>query len=281
MTCTLAQTVDPDAAVPSVRDLYSTSRSTDVVFGSHPAGEIKERQNMHGSALSVASSNSGSRSRDLERRIVNLELGDALRLVASSFEPERLAVVSNFGPATLVVMHTLHKLGIRLPVLFVDTLHHFPETLAHVERVRERFDLDLRIFRPAANRAAFEEKYGRELWKTDLDLYQKVSKVDPFREATADLDAWLTGRRREQSNTRDDLPLVEGEEQLRINPLVAWTRSDVWRFILDNDVPYNPLHDQGFASIGDEPLTTPIDDGEDERAGRWRGLGRAECGIHG
>jgi phosphoadenosine phosphosulfate reductase len=218
--------------------------------------------------------------RELGAAISGLDLESALGYVASAFGPGRLAVVSNFGPATMVVMHTLHQIGVRLPIAFVDTLHHFPETLAHVERVRDRYDLDLRIYRPAPSRTAFEELYGPELWKRDLDLYQEVAKVGPFKEATADLDGWITGRRRDQSNTRDDLPLVEGDPQLRINPLAEWSRSDVWRFILENDIPYNPLHDRGYPSVGDEPLTTPVAEGEDERAGRWRGMPRTECGIH-
>jgi phosphoadenosine phosphosulfate reductase len=217
---------------------------------------------------------------ELSRRLEGREVDEILRIVADSFAPGRLAVVSAFGPASLVVLHKLHELGIRLPVLFIDTLHHFRETLEHVERVKSKYDLDLRVYRPADTRADFEARYGRELWARDLDKYQEVSKVEPFRRATADLDGWITGRRREQSNTRADLPVVEGGPQLRINPLASWTKSDVWRFILDHDIPYNPLHDQGYASIGDEPLTTTVREGEDERAGRWRGSDRTECGIH-
>jgi phosphoadenosine phosphosulfate reductase len=218
---------------------------------------------------------------ELSRRLDGLDLEGTLRTAAGSFAPGRIAVVSAFGPASLVVLHELHRLGIRLPVIFVDTLHHFRETLEHVERVRERYDLDLRISRPAASRSEFEARYGTELWRRDLDRYQLVAKVEPFRRATADLDAWFTGRRRQQSATRADLTVVEGgDDQIRINPLAAWTRTDVWKFVLDHDVPYNPLHDQGYSSIGDEPLTTPVGSGEGERAGRWRGTGRTECGIH-
>jgi phosphoadenosine phosphosulfate reductase len=217
---------------------------------------------------------------ELEAAISGLDLEQALGYVASTFEPGRLAVVSNFGPATMVIIDTLHRIGLRLPVAFIDTLHHFPETIAHVRRARDRYDLDLRIYRPAPSKSAFEARYGPELWRRDLDRYQEVAKVAPFKEATADLDGWITGRRRDQSNTRDDLPLVEGDPQLRINLLAEWSRTDVWRFIIENDIPYNPLHDQGYPSVGDEPLTTPVGDGEDERAGRWRGMPRTECGIH-
>jgi phosphoadenosine phosphosulfate reductase len=249
---------------------------------SHMKASVAEVSASSNSTVAEATASSSSRpnAEELERRISSLGLEDALQVIVSSFEAGKLAVTSNFGPATLVVLHTLHKLGIRLPVIFIDTLHHFRETLAHVERVREKYDLDLRVYRPAPSREAFEAKYGPELWKRDLDLYQRVSKVEPFLEATRDLDGWITGRRREQASTRDDLPLVQDGRQLRVNPLAAWKRSEVWRFIMDNQIPYHPLHDLGYASIGDEPLTTPISEGEHERAGRWRGLGRTECGIH-
>jgi phosphoadenosine phosphosulfate reductase len=234
----------------------------------------------------MSGSNATSRSssppsaKELNGRLANLEVDELLRVAAAAFTPGRLALLSAFGPTSLVLLHKLHGLGIRLPTIFIDTLHHFPETLEHVEVVRRRYDLDLRVFRPCATRKEFEERYGPELWKRDLDRYQEVSKVEPYRRAIADLDAWITGRRREQSTARADLPLVEDGPRLRINPLLDWTRTDVWRFILDNGIPYNPLHDRGYASIGDQPLTTAVQAGEDERAGRWRGSGRTECGIH-
>ncbi|HEX8695716.1 MAG TPA: phosphoadenylyl-sulfate reductase [Longimicrobium sp.] len=206
--------------------------------------------------------------------------GAVLRAAADAFAPGRLAVVSAFGPGSLVVIHLLAELGLELPVLFVDTLHHFPETLELAERVRERYGLDLRVYRPAASRAEFEARWGERLWERDLDLYQQVAKVEPFRRATAGLEGWITGRRRDQAATRAHLPVFEGGLQVRVNPLAAWTRRQVWEFILAHGIPYNPLHDRGYASIGDEPLTTPLQAGEDERAGRWRGAGRTECGIH-
>jgi phosphoadenosine phosphosulfate reductase len=223
---------------------------------------------------------SGARAASLNESRDGLPLERMLPELVDSFVPGKLAVVSAFGPGSLVLMHALHELEIRLPVLFVDTLHHFSETLEHVERVRDRYDLDLRVFRPYDTLSEFEASHGPRLWERDLDQYQRISKVEPFRRATADLEAWFTGRRREQSETRARLPIVEGTDQLKINPLANWSRSEVWRYILANQIPYNPLHDQGYASIGDRPLTTPIAAGEPERAGRWRGSERTECGIH-
>lgn len=199
---------------------------------------------------------------------------------AGSFPPGRLALVSSFGAGGLVLIHLLAELRARLPVVFVDTLYHFPETLAHVERVRAHYEIDLHVFRPAASRAAFETRHGPRLWDRDLDRFHRLTKVEPFRRAVGELHAYITGRRRDQAPTRAQLKTVQGESPLTLNPLATWPRQDVWRFIHTHGIPYNPLHDRGYASIGDAPLTTPIQPGEPERAGRWRGLGRLECGIH-
>ena len=203
-----------------------------------------------------------------------------LRWAVRTFSVERFALVSAFGPGSSVNIHLLAEIGASLPVIFVDTLHHFPETLEHVERVRARYGLDLRVYRPPLDVAGIEARYGPRLWERDLELYQQVTKVEPFRRATAQLDGWITGRRRDQSGTRGELPVLQGGERICVNPLAAWTRQEVWDFIRLYDLPYNPLHDQGYASIGDAPLTTPVRAGEHERAGRWRGAGRLECGIH-
>jgi phosphoadenosine phosphosulfate reductase len=198
----------------------------------------------------------------------------------ATFAPGRIALVSAFGPASLVLIDMLSRIAPRLPVIFIDTLHHFPETLEHAARVRDRYGLELRVFRPAASRSEFEALHGTGLWQRDLERYHEVAKIEPFRRATAHLDAWFTGRRREQAETRHGLPVVQGGAAVRINPLASWGRREVWSYILEHEVPYNPLHDRGYASIGDEPLTTPVSPGEHERAGRWRGTGIAECGIH-
>lgn len=235
------------------------------------------------SSVTLAAANRRSSAVDwdaLNRELVGADPAAILRATVAAFAPNKLAVISAFGPASLVVLHHAASIAPGLPVIFVDTLHHFPETLEHVERVRRQYDLNLKVYRPAATRAKFEARYGPRLWETDLDLYQHVSKVEPFRRATANLDGWITGRRREQSPTRAQLPIFEVGDRVKVNPLADWSRSQVWNFILDHGIPYNPLHDRGYASIGDEPLTTPVAPGEPERAGRWRGLDRTECGIH-
>lgn len=205
---------------------------------------------------------------------------DVLRWAVGSFPEGRIALSAAFGPGSLVLFHVLEELGLRVPVIFIDTLHHFPETLEHVARVQARYDLDLRVVRPAENRPAFEAVHGPQLWERDLERYQQLTKVEPFRRAIADFDAYFTGRRRDQSEARAELPVIEAGRPVSINPLAAWSRERVWEFIHTNDIPFNPLHNAGYASVGDAPLTTPVHAGEHERAGRWRGAEHKECGIH-
>ena len=199
---------------------------------------------------------------------------------AKALEPGRLIVSTAFGPSGMVSLHVLSEVAPDVPVVFIDTLYHFKETLEHAELARRHYGLDLRVYRPAETREDFEREHGERLWERDLERFHYLTKVEPMERALEGVQGWITGRRRDQSEARSQMPIVEVGERVKINPVAAWGRGDVWRFILDHDVPYNPLHDQGYASIGDEPLTTPIHMGEDERAGRWRGQARTECGLH-
>ncbi|MEO1294634.1 MAG: phosphoadenosine phosphosulfate reductase [Cyanobacteria bacterium J06636_16] len=173
-----------------------------------------------------------------------------------------------------------------VPVLFLDTLHHFLETLQTVDRAKARYNLNLHVYSALGvnSREEFAARYGDELWLQDVDRFHYLTKVEPLQRALKDLEAkaWVTGRRREQSTARQQMSVLEVDAQgrLKINPLANWTRKDIWTYTYKHDVPYNPLHDQGYTSIGDEPLTTPIGVGEHERAGRWRGSAKTECGIH-
>lgn len=193
---------------------------------------------------------------------------------------ERLAVATSFGVSGMVNLHMLADIAPGVPVIFVDTLYHFDETLEFARRVADHYGLDVRVYRPAESREEFERLHGDRLWERDLDAFHRLTKVEPMERALTGVAGWITGRRRDQSPTRAHLPQVELGHRVKVNPLAAWTREDVWSFIRRHDVPYNPLHDRGYASIGDEPLTTPTHAGEDERAGRWRGQDRLECGLH-
>lgn len=199
--------------------------------------------------------------------------------------PDGLVQTASFS--LLTVTHMLYaELRHPIPVIFLDTLHLFPETLETVRLAQKKYGLDLHTYQvpEVKNREAFAEKYGSQLWATDVERFYELTKVEPLQRALKDLNvnAWITGRRRDQSQTRQDLPIFErdAEGRLKINPLAHWTKKEVWAYIVEQGVLYNSLHDQGYTSIGDEPLTTPTAAGEDERAGRWRGSEKTECGIH-
>jgi phosphoadenosine phosphosulfate reductase len=193
---------------------------------------------------------------------------------------DRLVVATSFGPSGMVNLHMLADIAPEVPVVFVDTLYHFEETLELANVVSEKYGLDVRIHRPAESRAEFERMYGPRLRERDLERFHLLTKVQPMERALEGVSGWITGRRRDQAATRAEIRHVEIGDRIKVNPLASWTRKDVWTYILDNEVPYNPLHDRGYASIGDAPLTTPVSAEEDERAGRWRGQDRVECGLH-
>jgi phosphoadenosine phosphosulfate reductase len=173
-----------------------------------------------------------------------------------------------------------------IPVLFLDTLHHFPQTLDLVTYAKAVYGLNLHVYKAKGveTRAAFADQYGQALWKTDISLFHELTKIEPLHRGLNELEAiaWITGRRRDQTDTRSTMPIFEldAQQRLKVNPLANWTRTDTWAYVFEHDVMYNPLYDQGYASIGDEPLTTSTSENESERAGRWRGLGMTESGIH-
>lgn len=173
-----------------------------------------------------------------------------------------------------------------VPVIFLDTLFHFPQTLELVEKAKGIYNLNLQVYKTqeANSRDEFKAKFGDELWDQDITKFHQITKIEPLQRGLDELNtvAWITGRRRDQAVTRSDMPVFELDKQgkLKINPLANWTRNQTWAYTAEHNMIYNPLHDQGYPSIGDEPITTPIKEGEDERAGRWRGSGKTECGIH-
>lgn len=198
-----------------------------------------------------------------------------------------------FGLTGLVSTDMISKLpqskdGHAIDLIFLDTLYHFDETMDLVARVQSKYPSSkIHVFKPDgfAQRSDFEEFYGKSLWDTNDDLYDYLVKVEPAQRAYKELDAVavLTGRRKSQGDARDTLKIVELEEEtglIKINPLANWSFQQVRKYIEDNDVPYNSLLDKGYRSVGDFHSTVPVKEGENERAGRWKGKQKTECGIH-
>ena len=196
-----------------------------------------------------------------------------------------------FGLTGLVTLDMLSKMKIPRPqmvdLIYLDTLHHFPETLALVDRVRTKYPLvNIHVYKPngADSSADFVRQHGDRLWERDDQLYDWVAKVEPAQRAYRELQvaAVLTGRRRSQGGKRGDLDVVEVDEAglIKVNPLANWSFQQVQDYVKENDMPYNELLDRGYKSIGDWHSTQPTSAGEDERAGRWKGQQKTECGIH-
>lgn len=172
-------------------------------------------------------------------------------------------------------------------LIFLDTLHHFPETLSLVDRVRSRYPhTNLHVYKPTDTETLeeFNAKYGDRFWETNEERYDWIAKVEPAQRAYRELNvkAVLTGRRRSQGGKRGDLDIVEVDDAglIKINPIANWSFKDVQEYIRQHDVPYNELLDRGYKSVGDWHSTQPVAAGEDERAGRWKGQDKTECGIH-
>ncbi|KAL8777409.1 MAG: hypothetical protein Q9194_002567 [Teloschistes cf. exilis] len=225
----------------------------------------------------------------LNRQLQFLEPQEILRWCITSLPG--LYQTTAFGLTGLVTLDMLSKMKIPRPQLvdlvFLDTLHHFPETLALVDRIRSHYPLvSLHIYKPDGVDTAdeFARKHGQNLWETNDELYDWVAKVEPAQRAYRELQvaAVLTGRRRSQGGKRGDLDVIEVDEAglIKVNPLANWSFSQVQNYIKQNDVPYNELLDRGYKSIGDWHSTQPTNAGEDERAGRWKGQPKTECGIH-
>jgi phosphoadenosine phosphosulfate reductase len=176
----------------------------------------------------------------------------------------------------------LAELGLGIDVIELDTHLFFRETYETRERLVERYGLTL--IRPDVLTVAEQHKReGTNLWERDPDRCCHIRKVEPLIEALAPYDAWISGIRRQQSPSRANARKVERSERYgvwKVQPLADWTEDDVWSFIVANDIPYNPLHDVGYRSIGCMPCTRPTRPDEEERAGRWAGSDKLECGLH-
>jgi phosphoadenosine phosphosulfate reductase len=217
----------------------------------------------------------------LESRFARLKATSLVRLAIEDLYPGRIALVSSFGADAAALLHMVSRIDRATPVIFVDTGQHFPETLAYQDLLCETLGLtNIVVAQPRAGAVAREDP-EKFLFASDPDRCCEIRKVRPLAEAIAGYDAWITGRKAFQSATRASLPLFEAEgDRVKVNPLVGWSAGDVLKYIAEAGLPRHPLVAKGFPSIGCLPCTSRVAPGEDERAGRWRGRGKNECGIH-
>ncbi len=193
----------------------------------------------------------------------------------------QVALVSSFGAEAAVLLHLVASVDPATPVLFTDTGHHFPETLAYRDELTAQLGLtDVRTIHPDPARLAQRDRAG-ERHAYDPDGCCGLRKVEPLERALTGFAAWISGRKAFQAATRTALPRFESEaDRLKINPLADWTTADLAAYARAHALPPHPLVGQGYPSIGCAPCTTPVRPGEDARAGRWRDTGKVECGIH-
>src|SRR5262245_47309020 len=208
---------------------------------------------------------------------------DARRLIrwAHGLLGDRLMMTTSFQKSGMVILHLVRDVAPDLPVYFLDTGFHFTETLEFAERIRREWQVNVIRQRPALSGDAFRARHGN-LYERDPDLCCHLNKVEPQRELLERYQGWITGVRRDQAATREaaeTLEILEGAK-LKVQPLAHWTRERVEAYLRKHDIPLHPLFARGYPSIGCAPCTRPCADAGNERAGRWAGTGKTECGLH-
>ncbi|MEM7682113.1 MAG: phosphoadenylyl-sulfate reductase [Planctomycetota bacterium] len=213
----------------------------------------------------------------------NATAQDLVRWAAERFG-ERVVMSSSFGAQSAVLLHLVTRVVPDMPVILADTGYLFPETYRFAEQLRERFGLNLKVTAPAMTTARLEALHGN-LWtqgREGLARYHELMKVDPLRQSLDDLgaEAWIAGLRRSQGGSRSGLMPTETQDgRLKVHPLWNWSRADVGKYMVEHDLPYHPLVERGYASIGDVHSTRPVSEQEGERDGRFNGFAE-ECGLH-
>ena len=206
-----------------------------------------------------------------------------LEWVNRTFQPHEVTMGTGFGAEGVALIDMLVSVNRKIPIFYLDTDVLFAETYRLRERLQIRFGIRFVRYASATSLEQQAAEYGHGLWERDPDLCCSIRKVAPLKAALKNRAAWITAIRRDQSASRANASIVERDERfglLKINPLAFWTRTDVWDHILSRELPYNPLHDHGYPSIGCIHCTSPVRSGENERAGRWRGSQKTECGLH-
>lgn len=206
---------------------------------------------------------------------------DIIRLAQVASSTDRLAVVSSFGAESAVLLHLVSQINPAIPVLFLDTQHHFEETQLYKRKLIDRLGLlDVRAVSPDTSVSWIDP--DKSLYRSNPDLCCDLRKARPMRAALRNFDAWITGRKRFQTTQRSAMSVVEhdADGRLKFNPLANWTPDDIERHFKRHLLPCHPLTKFGYRSVGCAPCTSPTRNGEDARNGRWRGCSKTECGIH-
>lgn len=216
--------------------------------------------------------------RELDGKTPQEILADAVR----RFHP-KLMMATAFGAEGCCLMHMLAEIEKGVRIINLDTGYQFAETLELRERIWRKYSIAVEMVQPDTTVEEYEKLHGGPLYVSRPDQCCHDRKIVPLRRAVQGYAAWISAIRGDQTDHRKAADVVQWDAKFNVvkyNPLLRWNKKDVWKFITDNDVPYNPLHDQGYPSIGCRPCTSPVEDGADERSGRWAGSKKKECGLH-
>ena len=222
---------------------------------------------------------------ELRRKSAELETAAPqaiLRWAVGRFAP-RLTMATAFGPEGMVILHMLAGIAPDTPIFNLDTGYQFAQTLELRERVKQRYGIEVEFRRPDTSVEEYERLHGGPLYRTKPDQCCAERKLRVLHEAVRGMHAWASGIRRDQSPDRAKAAIVGWDKKfglVKVSPLANWTKKEVWKMIVDHNIPYNPLHDRGYTSVGCWPCTRAVMFGEDERAGRWSGFAKTECGLH-
>ncbi len=205
--------------------------------------------------------------------------------VLERFAP-RIVLACSFGAEDVALIDMIHRIRPETPMFYLDTDFLFAETYALRDRVAKQYELAPAQLIQVKSRLTPEQQaaqYGEALWLRDPDRCCQMRKVEPLTRALDGYAAWITGIRRDQTPARAHARVIEWDTKfglVKVNPLAAWTSADVWSYIKAHDVPYNPLHDRHYPSIGCTHCTAPVLPGDDPRSGRWKNSAKTECGLH-
>ena len=222
---------------------------------------------------------------ELARKNDELESATPKEIIRWAIEHfgDKLTMATAFGPEGCSIIHMIAQVDPTMHVFNLDTGYQFQETLDLRDRIAEKYGVEVELKKPELTVEQYEQKHGGPLYKTNPDQCCFDRKISILRAAAKGKHAWISAIRRDQSPDRARAPIVGWDkkfELVKINPLANWKKADVWKLIVDEEVPYNPLHDEGYTSIGCWPCTRAVMFGEDERAGRWSGNKKTECGLH-
>jgi phosphoadenosine phosphosulfate reductase len=227
-------------------------------------------------------------------RLSPLEIGSANQYLANKtpqdiiqwsvgmFHP-RLTMATAFGAEGCCIIHIIAEIEPSVRIFNLDTGYQFRETLEMRDRIRDRYRIDVEFVTPEFSVSEYEKEHGGPLYSIRPDQCCYDRKIVPLKRAVFGFDAWISAIRGDQTDSRKAAAIVEPDPKfglIKVNPLLRWTKAEVWKFILANDIPYNPLHDRNYPSIGCQPCTQPVFGDGDERSGRWSGMPKKECGLH-